>query len=241
MIMAVVTDALKSIDEDNDEKALKDTPLTNPRGGFTDVGLHTGGHARDTSWAILEAVMEILLVQVPRMSEKAPTEEAAPMEEDARMEEGARMEDAPEHTCLFTVAMAHLRIWLAEIMVTAASTQGLNRGRINQIVKMLEHAGEAGASLADDEHDMEAFAARCAAVRYELERKVDERAQQASLERMLHPERPLYLSSLTISSATLNSRSLKMPFLGKVRRASRRDMNLQRRIWRGYLRHLSQL
>ena len=59
MIMAVVTDALRSLPL-TDEKA-SEMGLTNPRGGFTDVGVHTGGHARDTAWFVLEAVVEILL------------------------------------------------------------------------------------------------------------------------------------------------------------------------------------
>ena len=59
MIMAVVTDALKSLPLTDDEAA--EMTLTNPRGGWTDVGLHTGGRARDTAWFILEAVVETLL------------------------------------------------------------------------------------------------------------------------------------------------------------------------------------
>ena len=59
MIMAVVTDALKSLPLTDDEAA--EMTLTNPRGGWTDVGLHTGGRARDTAWFILEGVVEILL------------------------------------------------------------------------------------------------------------------------------------------------------------------------------------
>jgi len=41
--MAVVTDALKSLDIVDDTQALP-SDLTSPRGGFTDVGLHTGLH-----------------------------------------------------------------------------------------------------------------------------------------------------------------------------------------------------
>jgi hypothetical protein len=59
MIMAVVTDSVKSMLLTDEE--LEEMALTNPRGGFTDVGVHTGGCARDTAWFILEAVVEILL------------------------------------------------------------------------------------------------------------------------------------------------------------------------------------
>ena len=61
MIMAVCVDALKTLHLDNEEEALESS-LTNPRGGFTDIGLHTGGHTCDTSWAILESVVQVLLV-----------------------------------------------------------------------------------------------------------------------------------------------------------------------------------
>ena len=49
LILAVVTDAIRSLDEEDDQKVQELLEkgllqLTNPRGGFTDVGLHTGLH-----------------------------------------------------------------------------------------------------------------------------------------------------------------------------------------------------
>jgi hypothetical protein len=40
------------LNEKRDDKrsAAFNPQVTTPRRGFTDVGLHTGGHARDTSW-----------------------------------------------------------------------------------------------------------------------------------------------------------------------------------------------
>ena len=59
MIVAVLADALRTLDSDDTVAAA--APLTNPRGGFTDVGLHTGGVARDTAWPTLQAVAQALL------------------------------------------------------------------------------------------------------------------------------------------------------------------------------------
>ena len=42
----VLTDALANLDADNVDE---DMGITPPAGGFTDVGLHTGGHARNTT------------------------------------------------------------------------------------------------------------------------------------------------------------------------------------------------
>ena len=59
MMIAVATDALRSLSLEDEEA--EEMSLTNPRGGFTDVGVHTGGDARHTAWFILEGVVEILL------------------------------------------------------------------------------------------------------------------------------------------------------------------------------------
>ena len=53
MIKAVVIDALADCD----------SGVTAPRGGFTDVGLHTGGRPRNTSWPLVAAVLQALLVE----------------------------------------------------------------------------------------------------------------------------------------------------------------------------------
>ena len=51
MIQAVMIDAL----------AGRTSGETLPRGGLTDVGLHTGGHSRNTAWPLVSAVLQILL------------------------------------------------------------------------------------------------------------------------------------------------------------------------------------
>lgn len=58
MIQAVLIDARLGLD--NHEVIPKDG-LTKPRGGFTDVGLHTGGLKRNTMWPLIRAVLQNLL------------------------------------------------------------------------------------------------------------------------------------------------------------------------------------
>jgi hypothetical protein len=54
MIQAVLLDALADL-------VRKTDLLTPARGGFTDVGLHLGGHARNTTWPLVIAVLQIIL------------------------------------------------------------------------------------------------------------------------------------------------------------------------------------
>ena len=85
-MLAVVKDALAALAADSDKKATDGSENTAentsectasnfqerllasagtesmPRGGFTDVGQHTGGDAvRDTAWPLVRAVIQVLL------------------------------------------------------------------------------------------------------------------------------------------------------------------------------------
>ena len=56
MIQAVLLDALSELVKKSDSL----TPHK-ARGGFTDVGLHTGGNFRNTTWPLTIAVLQIML------------------------------------------------------------------------------------------------------------------------------------------------------------------------------------
>ena len=176
MIMAVVTDSVKSMRLTDEE--LQEMALTNPRGGFTDVGVHTGGRARDTAWFILEAVVEILL---------------------------------GNHR-LFKVSMAQIRIWLTERHFASVLSDA-SAPRVNHIMKMLTGAVNKAAPLADEEHDMAAFEARCAGIRYQLEEAVVARAKALSASHKLHPTRPL---NLCLSDFETHNPVLTVPSAGAV-------------------------
>ena len=59
MIQAVMLDSLQGLSEAEDPEE----GFTAPRGGFTDVGLHTGGTARNTTWPLVRGVLQIILEQ----------------------------------------------------------------------------------------------------------------------------------------------------------------------------------
>lgn len=52
MIEALLKDAKAALDGGSSTPHL-------PRGGFTDVGLHTGGQPRDTAWPLARAVFKV--------------------------------------------------------------------------------------------------------------------------------------------------------------------------------------
>jgi hypothetical protein len=53
-ILALVQDALAKTEE----------PVRQPRGGFTDVGLHTGGQSRETAWPLASSVSQFVVEQL---------------------------------------------------------------------------------------------------------------------------------------------------------------------------------
>ena len=146
--MAVCVDTLKTLHLPLEEALL--SPLTNPRGGFTDVGLHTGGHARDTSWAILESVVQVLIVDNNRL-----------------------MTLVMAQLKLWLTEMN-----LARIPRNGASAMQANR--IMEMLTSTVEEGASLADDEYDMTVMAPFEARCAAVRYELELASDARFLHAT-------------------------------------------------------------
>lgn len=115
-----------------------------PRGGFTDVGLHTGGAARETSWPLAIAVAHTLLHRAqPPLAQPA--------------------------LCLESM-LAQFSLWCAEN--EAFSISACNPGEVNGAVVALASACRAGAALAADPavhwnaHD---YLLRCNGVRDKLQ------------------------------------------------------------------------
>jgi len=155
MVEAIVQDALAG-------RADGETPA---RGGFTDVGLHTGGHARNTSWPLVRAVVQVLLEQQGLHQLYRMAMAQFSLWETERRCRGSR-----------------------------AAMLGMGRANatveLDSIVEMLTAAALEGAALADDETHarhgeatrlcLQQFEARCALVRLELERTVRVRAESAA-------------------------------------------------------------
>jgi hypothetical protein len=98
-------------------------------------------------------------------------------------------------------AMAHLHLWLTELMSAATSLAGATPEHVNRIMQMLASAVET--FVLEDEDEAAAFEARCVAVRNEIQRVLQDRSQQACDSRMLHPERPLSLRKSDFNTTDL--------------------------------------
>ena len=55
-IHSAVQAALRAV---SSQQMSSSTPFPPPRGGFTDVGLHTGGKARATSWPLVQSMIKV--------------------------------------------------------------------------------------------------------------------------------------------------------------------------------------
>lgn len=132
LIQAVLSDALEKLDA-KEEPEESSAP---PRGGFTDVGLHTGGCARNTGWPLVQAVMQVLLEEQDR---------------------GHR---------LHRLTVALLRLWIAERQLAVLRPETATSERVDVCMQMMAAAATAGAELADDGLDMALFEARCITIRF---------------------------------------------------------------------------
>jgi hypothetical protein len=142
MIQAVLSDALNGVKG------------TQPRGGFTDVGLHTGGHPRNTSWPLLRAVLQVLI-------------------ESKTIHLLYRIAMAE-----FLLRIVEDRI--AAVMSSDAAE--ISHDSIMQMLQAAVREGEALADDDYDKgHDMELFQARCVVARHRLDQAVQCRAESAAL------------------------------------------------------------
>jgi hypothetical protein len=70
-VWALMTDVLRDTkaraaasETDGEEEEEKEVKVTQPPGALTDVGLHTGGKPRNTSWAIVRAAVEAVMLHL---------------------------------------------------------------------------------------------------------------------------------------------------------------------------------
>eukprot|EP00899_Mesostigma_viride_P028443 jgi/Mesvir1/8784/Mv02694-RA.1 len=112
----------------------KEAEGSQPRGGFTDVGLHTGGTARDTCWALVrEAVLALLSQLLPLR--------------DSDSEFFEPLSLSPKQ--LVAVAEASMCLWLLEHQLALLTPETAMPSSVTVVVDMLEHTALLGAQLAD--------------------------------------------------------------------------------------------
>jgi hypothetical protein len=146
-IQAIIRDALETLHTEGEVH-----PLTTPRGGFTDVGLHTGGHARDTSWPMVRAVLQVII--------EAQTD---------------------HHLFLLFMAQFQLRLAECGVASIANGCVDVDNSSfaviINAVMTVLSTAVLQASHLITQGLNMAAFEARCVLVRFELEQQRDKRMQ----------------------------------------------------------------
>ena len=125
---------------------------------------------------------------------------------------------------IFTSTMAHLQLWLAEMMSTTTSIADATTERMNRIMLMLSSAVEM--FVLENEEEAMAFEARCVAVRYELQRILQARSQEACHFQMLHPARASNLrkSDFNITDLKLNIPKESVPNKGVTSMDDRRKL-----------------
>ncbi|KAG2492053.1 hypothetical protein HYH03_009551 [Edaphochlamys debaryana] len=123
------------------------------RGGFADVGQHTGGDTvRDTCWPLVRSVLQVLLARAPGCSPSSPP------------------------ALLFRWALAHLELWLLQGQLRRLTSNTAGPTAVTNAMHMLECAAGMAAALADEGHDVSAFEAACASARACIEEAVAQRA-----------------------------------------------------------------
>lgn len=186
MIKAILVDALAEREEGE----------TASRGGFTDVGLHTGGLPRSTAWPLVRAVLQAVL-------------------EDAG-------HDLLHRHLMAQLKLWLAEAGARNLYGLGSSGSGelacAHRRRVDSCMQMLRAAVLEGAALADEQthfragpdykHAVEAFEARCVLVRWQIEKAVAQRAAAlASKHRLPQLSKP----ELPCRNPTLSLPTLRMP------------------------------
>ncbi|PNH12760.1 hypothetical protein TSOC_000242, partial [Tetrabaena socialis] len=152
---AVLLDARESLAADTKEGF----PRRMPRGGFTDVGPHTGGDVvRDTCWPLVKAVLQVLLERGGFC--------CSPQQQQPQL--------------LFHKALAQLDLWLLSGQVQLLKPALATPTMLTVAWQMLRSASLKAAALADEGYDMSAFEAACRSLEARLQDTACRRAVLAS-------------------------------------------------------------
>eukprot|EP00878_Enallax_costatus_P005957 GHUV01006249.1.p1 GENE.GHUV01006249.1~~GHUV01006249.1.p1 ORF type:complete len:2036 (+),score=737.34 GHUV01006249.1:1069-7176(+) len=135
--------------------------MTMPRGGFTDVGLHTGGTPRATSWDLVQQTLLAVLQQSGVCS--------ADQQPDA----------------ILALALAHLDLWLLSQQLQLLRPETATADMLNVCMSMLDSAARKAAALAMDGHNVSSFEAQLQIAAQRIQVATAERAVQEGNQYML--------------------------------------------------------
>ncbi len=165
-IFALVQDALLKLhlrENDSEEPDGNLVNLHQPRGGFTDVGLHTGGKARNTAWPLFKEALKAVLQYSSVYQSPSPE--------------------------LFECALARFYGWLLDRQVALLTPQNATQLMLNAAMKMLEVSSNSAAELIDQGFALgQAVEDSCQKARVQLEAVAMQRAELAAKELQFPPE-----------------------------------------------------
>ena len=183
MINAVLKDALKQLPAyslDPDAYEIEQCCIP-PRGGFTDVGLHTGGHRRNTAWPLVRSVIYTVLEGEGHLSLFWRS-----------------MAELKLWITERTVALAEQQTW---------QPMGLFNASISSAKQMLQATVLESNALAEEE--MVAIEARCVLAGLHLDQAVqsraDESAESHSLPLVSRTDVPTRCLRLQVPAKTLSA------------------------------------
>eukprot|EP00983_Pelagomonas_calceolata_P082636 1155978-Pelagomonas_calceolata.AAC.1 len=97
-----------------------------PRGGFTDVGQHTGTVPPNAAWPLVYAVIQVVLEQTGTCAMTSPPTQLDP-------------------SSLHLLAMAHFELWLLSLQSHQVSPPTCTPAALNACMRMLQSAASKAA------------------------------------------------------------------------------------------------
>ena len=150
-------DALEGLDAYFEDPSADITEsCTAPPGGFTDVGLHSGGRRRCTSWPLVRAVLQVVL--------------------EAKGHFDLYQQAMAELHLWMTERMVAL---LQPQAMAGMQNRSVFNTSANSAMQMLFETVREGSVLTNNGHAMTSFDARCCLVRFQLEEAINVRVDQA--------------------------------------------------------------
>ncbi|GLC47557.1 hypothetical protein PLESTB_000000900 [Pleodorina starrii] len=142
------------------------------RGGFTDVGPHSGADTKpDTCWPLVKAVLQVLLEHFGACDGTTTTATITPP-----LSGGVPAAAPPSPSLLFRQALAHLDLWLLHRQLRLIRAETATPLALTSAMQMLAAAATKAATLAADGYDMSAFEAACRQAEQHLRAAAGERA-----------------------------------------------------------------
>ena len=114
-----------------------------PKGGFTDVGLHTGGQRRDTCFALARSVFHWLFDQACAFGDQSNL-----------CTDGSHFDPVMVHFHMYLLEKAIVVVDDIDISMNASNVKSEVDQRIDFLFEMLRHVAILAARLADDGYDL---------------------------------------------------------------------------------------